>query len=142
MAAWFLVFSIALGIFAIARTPVAAEFAAGTIKICRASAFGDLHHGRFIQIPVGAVFGDTGQVNDRGYGGRYWPLWIKTTEAATIDAAALCSNAQARITSDLEHHRVRVDDRRLFVQASIGQGGPKGWPGDLNLTATATADFE
>jgi hypothetical protein len=118
------------------------------IRVCRAAGEGATHRGRVIEIPEGASFGDTGVVDGPGGGGRYWPLWSETTEPTRIEAAAACGTAKARITGNLDRHRLRVADRRLFVPSSgVAAGGGKrgrlkAWPGDLALAATATADFK
>ena len=122
----------------------AADMAAsGVIRICRVPGDGERHRGQAIEIPTGASFGDTGVVNGPGGGGRYWPLWIETTEPSRIEAADACGMGKARITGNLDRHRLRVADRRLFVPSGVVAGGRlKEWPGDRALTATATTDFE
>ena len=117
--------------------------ASGTIRICRAPGENEAHKGKVIEIPKGAVFGDTGVMNAPDGGGRYWPLWIETMEPARIEAAGACGTVKARITGNMDRHRLRIIDRRLFVPAGVVAGGKlKEWPGDLDLAATVTADFK
>ena len=117
--------------------------ASGTIRICRAPGESETHKGKAIEIPKGAAFGDTGVVNGPNGGGRYWPLWIETTEPTRIEAADACGTAKARVTGNMDRHRLRIIDRRLFVPAGVvASGRLKEWPGDLALAATVTADFK
>jgi hypothetical protein len=131
---------------ALAAAPAghAAEAAAsGMVRICRVPGEGETHRGKAIEIPTGAAFGDTGVMNGPGGGGRYWPLWIETMEATRIEAADACRTVTARITGNMDRHRLRVADRRLFVPSGVVAGGRlKTWPSDLALTATATVDFK
>lgn len=115
---------------------------AGSIRICRASGEGARQRSEAIEVPAGASFGDTGEVNAPGGGGRYWPLWIETTEPTRIEASEACGTAKARVTRNMDRHRLRLADRRLFVpSASVADGRLKQWPGNLALTATAVDDF-
>ena len=116
--------------------------ASGAIRICRAPGQSEAHKGTVIEIPKGAAFGNTGVVNGPNGGGRYWPLWIETMEPARIEAADACGTAKARVTGNMDRHRLRIVDRRLFVPAGVVAGGLTGWPGDLALAATVTADFK
>jgi hypothetical protein len=142
----FFVLKLMVVLAALAAAPAghAAEAAvSGMIRICRVPGEGATHRGKAIEIPAGAAFGDTGVVDGPGGGGRYWPLWIETTEPTTIAPADACGAAKARITGNMDRHRLRAADRRLFVPSGVVAGGKRTeWPGDLSLTATATADFK
>jgi hypothetical protein len=115
---------------------------AGSIRICRVSGEGARQRGEAIEIPTGASFGDTGEMNAPGGGGRYWPLWIETTEPTRIGASEACGTAKAQVIGNMDRHRVRVADHRSFVPSgSVADGRLKQWPGDLALTATVIDDF-
>jgi hypothetical protein len=129
---------------ALAEAPaaLAADGASGPIRICRAPGGGDPHGGNPILIPAGAAFGDTGLANGAAGGGSYWPLWIVTTEPMRIEAGSACGTTRARITGNMDRHRVLLSDRRLFVPAAVATGGLKGWPSSVPLSATVTGDFK
>ena len=120
----------------------AAEPESGTIEICRAERLADRHKDAAIEVPAGAVFGDTGVAGEGKDRGPYWPLWITTTEPMRIEAARACGSVKARISANLDRRRVQRTDNRLFVPSAVMQGGIAKWPGDLRLTATVASDFK
>jgi hypothetical protein len=129
---------ILLGMIA-APIALAADTAGGTIEICRVAQAGDKHKDLTIEIPLGAAFGDSGSGLD--HRGNYWPLWIATAQAVTIHSGEKCASTAARITGNLDRHRLKVADDRWFMP-TIGKAGDlPDWPGNLLLSATALTDF-
>ena len=126
---------------AIALAPAAraADAVSGTIQICRVAGPGDMHQGRAIEIPLGAAFGDTGYGSD--HRGNYWPLWIATVEPMTLAVDQDCGAVRARITGNSENRRLRVVDHRWFTPSSAAPATLPDWPGNFNISATATSDF-
>jgi hypothetical protein len=134
---------IALLVLAATVAPAAAQApAAGTIEICRVAGARDRDEGKRLDIPKGAVFGDTGRRDGPDHGGRYWPLWIATTRAVSIDVTERCATAPAQITANMDRHRLQVGDARLFLPSVAAYGALPDWPGGRRLTATATTDFK
>jgi hypothetical protein len=137
----------AIGIGAIALAAAlapawAGDGASGKIEICRGSEIRYPGEKLRIEIPRGAVFGDSGRLVASGYGGAYWPLWIATTDAVVIAAAERCATATARIVGNMNGHRLHVVDDRLFVPSAAAQGVLPEWPGGVRLTAVARTDFK
>jgi hypothetical protein len=134
-----------IGVIALATAiaPASAgDGASGKIEICRRTEFPERNGPQRIEIPRGAVFGDSGRLVSTGYGGAYWPLWIATIDTVVIEAGARCTTTTARITANMDRRLLQVVDERLFVPAAAAQGALPAWPGRVRLTAVATTDFK
>jgi hypothetical protein len=156
----------AVAVSAAAHVVLAGGLLSGTIEICRQPGVVDTHAGKPIAIPLGATLADVGTIKGPNDGDSYRPLWIATIEVAQIGADASCVMARARIKENIETLTLRIVDDRLLspfggsgfflrmdgtavarnpLERDSNPGAFRDlieWPGDLNLIATVTSDFE
>ena len=106
---------------------------AGTLRICREAGVLDAYTGKAVHLPAGSLFADVGPL--RGLNGdNYWSVRLETVSPLTIPSGASFGIVSEKIETNLDHHPVGPDQKRLY-----GQSIPPG--ADFHVRAQAASPF-